>query len=372
MDDSREWATSWLAHLVGPGAQRMARPVVVHDRQCAGLAPAQLPEQLRELRNPVADGVPKNGRYAVVYERRWNDRDTVWLEAAEYAFGMFGARFVMVVPVRRTGGGGLIGDGEPRELTEVDLAPPPATDRGATARAVAASALAGAREGWAALRRAGENGLRRLRERRAGPADESPEPAGAGDGRSLRERLAGTPTALIVAVWVGVLLVGAVSAVSLAGLVSSSPSASGSGVSEHAAGQVVPIRPAATAVPAPGPNPAAAQATKPGDLGLSVPISRPACDGGYGVIVANATRPGTYQHEISAFLGRYAGASYLLAEQACSSLRSHTGDGSSIYAVYYGPYPALDNACETRRRMGGGSYVRKLENGGPSTVIIRC
>src|SRR5437016_2694531 len=101
MDDSGEWATSWLADLVGPDAPGMTRPVVVHDRQCAGLGPAQLPEQLRELRRPIDDGVPKNGRYAVVYERRWNDRDTVWLEAAEYAFGMFGARFVYVQPVRR-------------------------------------------------------------------------------------------------------------------------------------------------------------------------------------------------------------------------------------------------------------------------------
>ena len=30
MNDSREWATRWLADLVGPEAPGMTRPVVVH------------------------------------------------------------------------------------------------------------------------------------------------------------------------------------------------------------------------------------------------------------------------------------------------------------------------------------------------------
>jgi serine/threonine-protein kinase len=173
---------------------------------------------------------------------------------------------------------------------------------------------------------------------------------------------------VVVAVWVGVVLVGVVSAVSLTGIASSSRAAARTGAAEHATSQGVPIRPPATAAPVPAPRPG----SKPGDLGLSVPISRPACDGGYGVIVANATRPGAYQHEISEFLARYSGASYLLAEQACSSLRAHTGSGNSIYAVYYGPYPALGSACATRGRIGGGSYVRKLDNSTPNTLVIKC
>ena len=404
MNDSREWAMSWLADLVGPGAPGMlgswllSGPVVVHDRQCVGLAPSGLPEQLRELRSPVADGVPKNGRYAVVYERRWNDRDSVWLEAAEYAFGMFGARFVIVTPVRRTPDGALVADGEPRELAEADFVEPsaPARGAGATARAVAGSLHAGALTGFAALRRDGEAGGRFLRARFAeGPADgasRGAEPAGGGvsrgaqpaaaaEQRTLRQRLAGVPTALVVAVWVGVLLLGVVSAVSLTELGSSSWAVAKSRVSERAAGQTSALRPAA-AVPAPRPvalRPAApipsqisAPAPVPGDLGLPVPMSRPACNGGYGVIVANSTRPGAYRHEIGDFLGRFSGASYLLAEQACSSLRAHTSSGDSIYAVYYGPYPALGNACATRNRIGGGSYVRKLDSGPESSLIVKC
>lgn len=335
MNDSREWATRWLADLVGPEAPGMTRPVVVHDQQCAGLAPAQLPEQLRELRRPVAEGVPKNGRYAVVYERRWNGRDAVWLEAAEYAFGMFGARFVFVQPVRRTPGGALVADGEAAELTEGDLAEPPAPaiadSAGASARALVATVRAG-----------------------------------------VRERLSGLPTALLVAVWLGVLLLGVVSAVSLTELASSSRAAAKARVSERAGGQSAALRPAATAAPVPAaPARAAAGAPVPGDLGLPVPISHPACDGGYGVIVANATRPGAYRHEVGDFLARFSGASYLLAEQACPSLRAHTESGASIYAVYYGPYPELGNACATRSRIGGGSYIRKLDNG-PDSGLIKC
>lgn len=197
------------------------------------------------------------------------------------------------------------------------------------------------------------------------------------DQRSLRERLAGLPTALIVLVWVGVLLLGALSAVSLTEFASSSRAAAKSRVAEHSAGQTANLRPASTAVAAAPEAPArAAHGPAPGpargDLGLPVPLSHPACDGGYGVIVANATRPGDYRHEISEFLSRYSGASYLLAEQACTSLRARTESGDSIYAVYYGPYPALGNACATRSRIGGGSYVRKLDNGPESRLIVKC
>jgi len=358
MNDSREWATSWLADLVGPEVPGTPLPVVVHDRQSVSSEPARLPEQLRELRRPIVEGVPKNGRYAVVHERQWNGRDAVWLEAAEYSFGMFGARLVLVQPVRRNPDGRLVADGEPVELAEdlVDGSSTAALGAGAgvTAGAVAASVQGGVRSAVDTLRRAGRSGGRSLRAR-----------AG---------RLTGLPTAVFVAVWVGVLLLGVVSAVSLTDLASSSRAAARSRVSERAAGQTAALRAAPAPAPAgaPAPGRATAHDPVPGDLGLPVPISRPPCDGGYGVIVANATRPGAYRNEIGGFLARYSGASYLLAEQACSSLRAHTESGNSIYAVYYGPYPALDNACATRRRVGGGSYIRKLDNGPQSSVIFRC
>jgi serine/threonine-protein kinase len=206
----------------------------------------------------------------------------------------------------------------------------------------------------------------------AEPAAEA-EPRYPAERRTIRERLAGLPTAMIVLVWVGVVLLGVVSAVSLTELASSSRAAAKERVAERAAGQAATLRPAATAVPAaPAPGAVTPAGPAPGDLGLAVPISRPACDGGYGVIVANATRPGAYRQEVGEFLARFSGASYLLAERACPSLRAHTEDGSSIYAVYYGPYDALGNACATRSRIGRGSYVRKLDNGPESSRIIKC
>jgi hypothetical protein len=360
VDDSERWAMSWLTELLGPNGPGMTRPVVVHDDRCAGLAPPALAEQLRELRRPIVDGIPKNGRYAVVYERRRNGHDCVVLEAAEYTFGMIGARLLFVQPVRRVPGGAVIADGEPRQLQSGDAADRAARARIPTVRAVADSVRAGARRGFGVARRASVI-------------------AGSARAASVRRRSAGSRTTFIVALWVGVLLLGVMSAVSLTEFASSSRAAVKSRAADHrserAAGQAVPVRPAATAAPAPAgtpPRPPVAQGPVPGDLGLSVPMSRPACDGGYGVIVANATRPGDYRHEVGEFLARFSGASYLLAEQACSSLRSHTPSGASIYAVYYGPYPAVGNACATRSRIGRGSYVRKLDNGPESSVIIKC
>ena len=95
---------------------------------------------------------------------------------------------------------------------------------------------------------------------------------------------------------------------------------------------------------------------------MQVPISRPSCDGTYGVIIASVTRPEAYQRDVRSLLTRYSGSSYLLAEQTCPSLRARTAAGDSIYAVYYGPFSSLGNACATRNRIGAGSYVRKLDD----------
>ena len=90
------------------------------------------------------------------------------------------------------------------------------------------------------------------------------------------------------------------------------------------------------------------------------------------MFVAAAVRPGAYEREVRDFLAHYSGASYLLAEQACPSLRAHTRSGGSIYAVYYGPYETLSNACATRGRIGGGSYVRRLDNSDSHGQIVSC
>ena len=109
-----------------------------------------------------------------------------------------------------------------------------------------------------------------------------------------------------------------------------------------------------------------------GDLGLSVPISSPACDGSFAVLVAAAVQPGDYREEVQPFLNAFPGSSYLLAERSCSSLRPRTETGDSIYAVYYGPYAQLEDACATLARVGGGSYLRRLDNVTPVGQAVEC
>lgn len=96
-----------------------------------------------------------------------------------------------------------------------------------------------------------------------------------------------------------------------------------------------------------------------GDLGLSTPITRPACDGSYGAFFLSATTPGQYAQDISASLAQHPGASYLRTDQACASLRQSSG-GNAIYATYF---PGdLASACATKARIGGGTYVRRLDD----------
>jgi hypothetical protein len=100
----------------------------------------------------------------------------------------------------------------------------------------------------------------------------------------------------------------------------------------------------------------------PGDLGLVVPMTTVACDGRYAVFVGAAVRPTTYRADVETLLEHFEGASYLLTEQNCRSLRWYMEDGASIYTVYYGPYVSLDEACATKTRVGGGSFIRILNN----------
>ncbi|MDQ2707576.1 MAG: hypothetical protein M3Z25_08040 [Actinomycetota bacterium] len=351
MNDSGCWARSWLVDLVGHDTPR---PLTLHDQHCVRLQPTKLREQLRELRRPVAHGVPKHGRYAVVYEHSWGGQEAVWMEAAEYVYGMFGARFVFVQLVRPGALGELVAVGDPVELTDGRLAELPARG-GTSVREAVGSGVAWLRRGWAGRPRvgAGEGVLLR---------------AGAGR-RLLLRRIAGAPGAVVSAAWIGVLLVGVLSALALTG---GDDTAARSPHPGRNAARVVPSPMTAATAPNSVPSAPARPASASGDLGLAVPISRPSCDGAYGVFVGAAVRPGAYQREVGDFLARYSGASYLLAEQACPSLRPRTGAGNSIYAVYYGPFPTLGNACETKGRVGVGSYVRRLDNSGSRSRTIAC
>lgn len=109
-----------------------------------------------------------------------------------------------------------------------------------------------------------------------------------------------------------------------------------------------------------------------GDLGLGAPLTIVPCDGSYALFVGAAVKPANYRTEVQAYLDRYPGSSYLLAEQNCSSLRHHMDNGASIYTVYYGPYSTLAQACEARSRVGGDSFIRRLDNSTPVGQEPRC
>ena len=117
---------------------------------------------------------------------------------------------------------------------------------------------------------------------------------------------------------------------------------------------------ASTAPPATTAPPAA---RGPGDLGLPVPISAPACNGDTVAVVYNAVTPGAYQQEIAAALAQHPGASYLRTDQACASLKQ-SENGSPIYAVYY-PGATRAETCAIRDRIGGGTYARVLDDSTP-------
>lgn len=126
-----------------------------------------------------------------------------------------------------------------------------------------------------------------------------------------------------------------------------------------------PAQPEPTALEPTVPPPPAAS----GDLGLSRPITRPACDGRFAVFVGAAVDPTAYRTEVQDLLDAHPGSEYLLAGDTCPSLRSRDDAGNEIYGVYYGPFANRDQACSAR---GGDSYVKVLDTVTDSGVIIGC
>ncbi|GAB1515104.1 serine/threonine-protein kinase [Actinophytocola sp. KF-1] len=108
------------------------------------------------------------------------------------------------------------------------------------------------------------------------------------------------------------------------------------------------------------------------DLGVSVPISTPDCDGSYIVIVGSALNPDEYREDVQAFLDAKPGASYLHAPSTgCGSLRQRI-DGADIYSVYYGPFPGRDEACARRADEGGDAFVRRLDDTSSPKQAVSC
>lgn len=105
-----------------------------------------------------------------------------------------------------------------------------------------------------------------------------------------------------------------------------------------------------------------------GDLGLRSPISQPACDGSFITVVYSAVIPGRYRSAVAANLAKYRGSSYLLTSTTCPSLTPYK-DGNQIYAVYYGPYATLAEACSARP---SGAYPRVLATDWPWESYHKC
>ena len=108
------------------------------------------------------------------------------------------------------------------------------------------------------------------------------------------------------------------------------------------------------------------------DLGLDVPMSRPACDGTGIVILDSATTPGRYQHDIARALSNNPGASYLRTDLACPSLRQQSDDGNPIYAVYRAAGSTKGQLCAAVRAAGPGTYGRWLDTTSDPDTPVEC
>lgn len=132
----------------------------------------------------------------------------------------------------------------------------------------------------------------------------------------------------------------------------------------------VPETVTVTASPAPPRIPRQEMAT--GDLGLSVPMTRPACNGMGIVVLGSVTTPGQYAAGVQRYLDAYPGASYLRTDLACPSLRQESDGGNPIYAVFYPAGNTPRELCAAVRKVGGDAYGKWLDTTTPPDEQITC
>ncbi|MDJ0419716.1 serine/threonine-protein kinase [Rhodococcus opacus] len=132
-----------------------------------------------------------------------------------------------------------------------------------------------------------------------------------------------------------------------------------------------PIAPSAE-TPVPAPAPTSPVTARSGDLGLSIPIAQPRCDGTGIVVVGSAITPGQYAEDVQRFLVAHPGSSYLRTDQACPSLRQATDEGNPIYAVYKAAGKSTDAVCTLVRAVGEDAYGKWLDLTTDPTFIIPC
>jgi serine/threonine-protein kinase len=130
------------------------------------------------------------------------------------------------------------------------------------------------------------------------------------------------------------------------------------------------------AAPGSGEQPAPSIAAVPPigdpDLGLAIPISRPACDGSGIVVLDSAYTPGRYRDDVARALSNNPGASYLRTDLSCPSLRQQSDDGNPIYAVYRLAGTSKEQLCAAVTAAGPGTYGRWLDTISDPDVTVDC
>ena len=124
--------------------------------------------------------------------------------------------------------------------------------------------------------------------------------------------------------------------------------------------------------PSPPPSPTTPAAKPNADLGLTIPISRPACDGQGIVVLGNVTTPGQYAQGVQRLLNAHPGASYLRTDQSCPSLRQANEVGNLIYAVYKPAGQTRGEVCAAVRAASGDAYGKWLDTSTDPAYIIPC
>ena len=112
--------------------------------------------------------------------------------------------------------------------------------------------------------------------------------------------------------------------------------------------------------------------TVTGDLGLSVPMTRPACDGTGIVALFSAVNPAAYAAQVQQALDANPGAAYLRTDQSCASLTQATEAGDPIYAVYRVGGTGKPEVCGVVAAAGNGAYGKWLEDSGDAAARIDC
>lgn len=135
---------------------------------------------------------------------------------------------------------------------------------------------------------------------------------------------------------------------------------------------VAPPQAAAPATVVTQAAPAGDRGNDSGDLGLSVPMTRPGCDGRGIVVLYSAVTPGAYAQEISSALAQFPGASYLRTDMACPSLRQRDENGNVIYAVYLPSGYSKQELCADVRAAGAPAYGRWLDTTSDPTALVTC